>query len=106
LKRPRAFAAVPISIPQCEPRHPRFRGKTDEKGRPDLLGKHLKRMELARENAAAFRSHLKLANVQIDGALVFAHTVPMSFTAERIGHTVTLLTYDQLEMAFGRHVEA
>jgi len=83
----------------------KFRGKTDEKGRPDLLGKHLKRMELAQENAAAFQSHLKLSNVQIDGALVFAHTVPMSFAAERIGHAVTLLTYDQLEMAFGCHTE-
>lgn len=77
----------------------KFRGKTDEKGRPDLLGKHLKRMELARENAAAFQSYLKLSRVHIDGALVFAHTVPMSFAAERIGHAVTLLTYDQLDGA-------
>ncbi|QOF72589.1 hypothetical protein IG197_05815 [Aminobacter sp. SR38] len=79
----------------------KFRGKTDEKGRPDLLGKHLRRMVLARENAAAFQSHLKLADIRIDGALVFAHTVPMSFAAERIGHAVALLTYDQLESVFG-----
>lgn len=79
----------------------KFRGKTDEKGRPDLLGKHLKRVDLARENAAAFQSHLQLSEVRIDGALVFAHTVPMSFAAERIGHTVTLLTFDQLEWSFG-----
>jgi len=83
----------------------KFRGKTDEKGRPDLLGKHLKRMELARENTAAFQSHLNLSDVRIDGALVFAHTVPMSFAAERIGHAVTLLTYDQMEAAFGCHIE-
>ncbi|MER8982174.1 hypothetical protein [Mesorhizobium sp. M0870] len=80
----------------------KFRGKTDEKGRSDLLGKHLKRLDLARENAAAFQSHLKLADVRIDGALVFAHTVPMSFASERIGHAITLLAYDQLEVAFGR----
>lgn len=81
----------------------KFRGKTDEKGRPDLLSKHLKRIELARENAAAIQSHLKLPKVRIDGALVFAHTVPMTFAAERIGHAVTLLTYDQLEMTFGNN---
>lgn len=83
----------------------KFRGKTDEKGRPDLLGKHLKRMSLARANAVAFQSYLKLPNIQIDGALVFAHTVPMSFAAERIGHAVALLTYDQLKMTFGDHIE-
>jgi hypothetical protein len=83
----------------------KFRGKTDEKGRPDLLGKHLKRMELARENVAAFQSHLQLPEVRINGALVFAHTVPMSFAAERIGHTVALLTFDQLELAFGCHIQ-
>lgn len=77
----------------------KFRGKTDEKGRPDLLGKHLRRMDLARENAAAFQSYLRLSSVHVDGALVFAHTVPMNFAAERIGHAVTLLTYDQLEGA-------
>lgn len=83
----------------------KFRGKTDEKGRPDLLGKHLKRMELARENVAAFQSHLQLPEVRIDGALVFAHTVPMSFAAERIGHAVTLLTFEQLGAAFGSHIQ-
>jgi hypothetical protein len=74
----------------------KFRGKTDEKGRPDLLGKHLKRIKLAQENIAAFQHHLQLPEARIEGALVFAHTVPMSFAAERIGHTVTLLTYEQL----------
>ncbi|MEW9808153.1 hypothetical protein [Mesorhizobium marinum] len=84
----------------------KFRGKTDEKGRPDLLGKHLNRIELARENAVELQSHLQLPEVRIDGALVFAHTVPMSFAAERIGHAVTLLTYDQLNLAFGGHIQA
>lgn len=83
----------------------KFRGKIDEKGRSDLLGKHLKRMKLARENVATFQSHLQLPEVRIDGALVFAHTVPMSFAAERIGHAVTLLTFEQLGAAFGSHIQ-
>ncbi|POR52638.1 hypothetical protein CYD53_105303 [Bosea psychrotolerans] len=78
----------------------KFRGKMDEKGRHDLLGKHLKRIELARENTTAFQSHLHLPEAKIDGALVFAHTVPMSFAAERIGHNVKLLAFAQLEVAF------
>lgn len=83
----------------------KFRGKTDEKGRPDLLGKHLKRMKLARENANAFQSHLELSDAEIDGALIFAHHVPMIFAAERIGHAVMLLTYDELGLAFGERIQ-
>ncbi|MBA8820902.1 hypothetical protein BRY73_22485 [Ochrobactrum sp. P6BS-III] len=79
----------------------KFRGETDEKGRPDLLGKHLKRIKLAQENAAAFQSFLQLSEVRVDGALVFANTVPMTFAAERIRHKVTLLIFDQLAFAFG-----
>lgn len=79
----------------------KFRGKTDERGRPDLLGKHLKRMALALENVPAFQAYLGLADIRIDGALIFAHTVPMSFAAERIGHAIKLLTYDELQSAFG-----
>ena len=84
----------------------KFRGKTDEKGRPDLLRKHLKRVEMAKESAAAFQSHLKLSNVEIDGALIFAHSVPMKFAVEQIGNAVKLLTYDQLEMLFGGRIAA
>jgi hypothetical protein len=78
----------------------KFRGGTDEKGRPDLLCKHLNRVELAKRNSAEFQSHLRLNDARIDGALIFAHTVPMSFAAERIGHKVAMLTYDQLDSAF------
>jgi hypothetical protein len=80
----------------------KFRGKQDEKGRPDLLRKHLNRLVLARENEGAFRSHLKLPEVDIDAALVFANPVPMTFAAERIQHAIELLTYDELEGAFGK----
>lgn len=75
----------------------KFRGKIDDKGRPDLLGKHLNRVELAKQNVTEFQKHLGLDNAHIGGALIFANTVPMSFAAERIGHAVTLLTYDQLD---------
>ncbi len=84
----------------------KFRGEADEKGRPDLLAKHLKRVELAKQNAAGFRFHLKLPDASIDSALVFAHTVPMTFAAERIRHAATLLTYDELERVFGARQES
>ena len=91
------FAKTPSEIAK---QLSKFRGQMDEKGRPDLLAKHLKRVALATEHKDAFRAHLNLSGIAIDGALVFAHTVPMSFAAERIGHSVTLLTYDQLEPFF------
>jgi hypothetical protein len=92
------FAKTPSEIAK---QLSKFRGQTDEKGRPDLLAKHVKRVALATEYKDAFRSHLNLDEIAIDGALVFANTVPMSFAAERIGHAVTLLTYDQLASFFG-----
>lgn len=91
------FAKTPSEIAK---QLSKFRGQMDEKGRPDLLAKHLKRVALATEHKDAFRAHLNLSGIAIDGALLFAHTVPMSFAAERIGHSVTLLTYDQLEPFF------
>lgn len=97
------FAKIPSEIAK---QLYEFRGKTDEKGRPDLLGKNLKRLELAQLNSAAFQMHLQLRNTKTDGALVFAHTGPVSFAAERIGHAVTMLTYDQLETAFGGDTES
>lgn len=92
------FAKTPSEIAK---QLSKFRGKTDEKGRPDLLAKHLKRVRLANDNKAAFSAHLKLDKVVVDGALVFANTVPMSFAADRIAHAVTLLTYNRLEHFFG-----
>ncbi|PYE30166.1 hypothetical protein C8J37_12313 [Rhizobium sp. PP-WC-1G-195] len=91
------FAKTPSEIAK---QLSKFRGKKDEKGRPDLLGKHLKRVALAAANADAFCSHLKLQIATIGGALVFANTVPMSFAAEQISHAVDLLTYEELEEAF------
>ncbi|MIL09685.1 hypothetical protein BZU93_27890 [Salmonella enterica subsp. enterica] len=82
----------------------KFRGKKDEKGRPDLLLKHLNRIELAKQNTTEFEAHLKLKDLKIDGALIFANTVPMSFAVERIGEAVTLLTYDQLDEYVNRSV--
>jgi hypothetical protein len=92
------FAKTPSEIAK---QLSKFRGQTDEKGRPDLLAKHLKRVRLANDNRAAFSAHLKLDKVVVDGALVFANTVPMSFAADRIAHAVTLLTYNRLENFFG-----
>ncbi|MBP2511088.1 hypothetical protein J2855_004743 [Agrobacterium tumefaciens] len=92
------FAKTPSEIAK---QLSKFRGQMDEKGRPDLLAKHIKRVALATEHKEAFRTHLSLSGVSIDGTLVFANTVPMSFAAERIGHSVRLLTYDQLGPFFG-----
>jgi hypothetical protein len=79
----------------------KFRGLTDEKGRPDLLAKHLQRVRLARENSHAFGKHLNVNVAALDGGLVFANPVPMTFAAKRIALDVSLTTYEDLETVFG-----
>jgi hypothetical protein len=78
----------------------KFRGVPDERGRPDLLGKHLNRVALAAEHSEEFRKHLKLDRVKVEGGLVFANPVPMTFAAARIGREVPLMIFRDLEKHF------
>lgn len=93
------FAKTPSEIAK---QLSKFRGDTDEKGRLDLLGKHLKRIDLAKAHTSEFEKYLGLPHVLIEGALVFANTVPMNFAAERIGHAVRLVTFSQLRDLVGK----
>ena len=55
-----------------------FRGKVRANGRPDLLLKHLRRVELLTSHADVLKSYLKLDKApSIDSIMVFRNPVPM-----------------------------
>ena len=87
------FAKTPSEIAK---QLSKFQGSTDRNGRPDLLAKHLNRVKLAREYIAEFRDYTGVQANTIEGALVFARSVPMIFARRQIVRSARYLTVDQL----------
>ena len=74
----------------------KYQGVMDEKGRPDMLAKHLKRLTLARRHVAAFQKYTGVQTTSIEGALVFSRIVPMTFAKHKIEKDKRCLTFDHL----------
>ena len=74
----------------------KYQGIADEKGRPDMLAKHLRRVTLARDHILAFRKYTGVPNVSIEGAMIFPSVVPMMFAEQRMKDNERHLTFDQL----------
>ena len=75
----------------------KFKGDFDEKGRPDRLAKHLKRLALARQYTEAFSNFTGLKRPTIEAGLVFSHTVPMQFAVDRMRKQLWTGTIQQLD---------
>ena len=75
----------------------KFRGVVDEKGKPDLLYKHLNRWEIAKRNKSAFSTYTELTNPNIEAGLVFSNTVPMQFAVDKISKKIWVGTVSDLE---------
>ena len=74
----------------------KYQGAVDEKGRPDMLAKHLKRVALARKHVAKLQKYTGVGTGSIEGALVFSNSVPMVFAKQQIENSERHLTFDQL----------
>ena len=74
----------------------KYRGRSDTNGRPDMLAKHLRRVEMARKHIGAFQKYTSLKRASVEGAIVFSRSVPMIFSEERIEIGERHLTVDQL----------
>lgn len=74
----------------------KFRGGVDEKGRPDLLAKHLNRLLLAQQHLGGFRRYTGLSSGTIEGAVVFSNVVPMLYASRQIEKSARLLTFQRL----------
>lgn len=74
-----------------------FRGELYEKGKPDLLLKHLRRIEVVKEHVLEVTKYLKLAKpAALEGHLVFKNPVPMKFAWERMKERVRLSLFAEL----------
>ena len=80
-----------------------FRGRLDSSGKPDLLLKHLNRLDVISERADSLSKFTKLpAGTPVEGYLVFRNPVPMQFAREQIQKQVAMTTYDELCQVFSR----
>lgn len=74
----------------------KFRGGVDEKGRPDLLARHLNRVVLAQEHVDGFRRYTGLNTGTVEGVVVFSNVVPMLYASQQIEKAARLLTFRHL----------
>ena len=74
----------------------KYQGSEDDKGRPDMLAKHLKRVALARKHVNKFEEYTGVCTGFIEGALVFSDSVPMIFAKNQIENNILHLIFDQL----------
>ena len=87
------FARTPSEIAK---QLSKYQGAEDERGRPDMLAKHLKRVALAREHVKKFQKYTGVGTGSVEGALVFSNSVPMIFAKQRIENSERHLIFDQL----------
>ena len=87
------FAKTPSEIAK---QLSKYQGAEDDRGRPDMLAKHLKRVALAREHVNKFQQYTGVDTAFIEGALVFSKSVPMIFAKNQIESSVRHLIFDQL----------
>ena len=87
------FAKTPSEIAK---QLSKYRGTKDERGKPDLLAKHLRRVALAKTHVAKFQKYTGAHTGSIEGALVFSQIVPMIFARQQIQNSERHLAFDQL----------
>ena len=74
-----------------------FRGELRPNGKPDLLKRHLDRLEVLSSNADDVAKRLNLQKpIQLEGHLVFRNPVPMKFAWDQMASRVRLSIFDEL----------
>jgi hypothetical protein len=74
-----------------------FRGELGRDGKPDLLLRHLNRVELITKHVPELQRYVGLdREVRIESHLVFKNPVPMQFAWKRMAERVSLNLFDDL----------
>jgi hypothetical protein len=75
-----------------------FRGELLPNGSPDLLRKHLDRIEVLQGYPTEIAKTLKLrAPICLEGHIVFKNPVPMRFISDRLADRIKLSLFDELD---------
>jgi hypothetical protein len=75
-----------------------FRGEVRPDGKPDLLKKHLNRLDVLNGHGDTVSQKLKLSSkMTLEGHLVFRNPVPMKFAWERMADKVRLSLFSELD---------
>jgi hypothetical protein len=75
-----------------------FRGEIRPDGKPDLLKRHLDRLNVLNAHTAAVSQKLELASTMtLEGHLVFRNPVPMKFAWKRMEGKVRLSLFSELD---------
>ncbi len=75
-----------------------FRGELTPKGKPDLLRKHLDRIEVLTANSGAVAKRFKLSTpICLEGHLVFRNPVPMRYAWDHMASRVRLSILAELD---------
>ncbi|RKD50411.1 MULTISPECIES: hypothetical protein [unclassified Rhizobium] len=75
-----------------------FRGELSENGKPDLLLKHLRRVELINAHVPEVKKYLKLtAQPKLEGHFVFKNPVPMKFAWDRMKERAQFNLFSELQ---------
>jgi hypothetical protein len=75
-----------------------FRGEFDSNGKPDLLKKHLDRVEVLRTYGDAIGNKLRLSvQARLEPHIVFKNPVPMAFVADRLRDRIKVSLFDELD---------
>ena len=75
-----------------------FRGDKRENGKPDLLLKHLDRMDVIRRHLDAVSRFTEMpALADVESHLMFRHPVPMEFALKRLAEKVTVSRFDRID---------
>ncbi len=75
-----------------------FRGELRPNGKPDLLRRHLDRLEVLTANSDDVAKRLRLQKpIQLEGHLVFRNPVPMKFAWDHMASRVRLTIFDGLD---------
>ena len=75
-----------------------FRGEVKSNGKPDMLKKHLDRVDQMRENISAVRDFVQMPDAStVESHLVFKNPVPMQYAVQSIEKQVHVSLFDALD---------